>query len=133
MSSNSTINELFTDNEPIDMESIIQLLKQYVRVKRDTNEVFFTEDGNKASVLRKILIFALTHKLLKVEGFIETESISARLVSEKLQIKKGSIDSSFNRLRGKGFIIGSGADYVIPHYKIGEIITLLKEEKDEQS
>lgn len=123
---NSKLNQLFTDSEPLDVESVVSVLKQYVRIKQDTNEIFFTENGNKVTVYKKILLFALARKLLKNERSIDTESFSARLVSKKLQIKKGSIDSSFNMLRGKGFIVGSGTNYEIPNYKIGEILTLFE-------
>ena len=127
---NSKLNQLFTNSEPLDVESVVSILKRYVRIKQDTNEIFFTENGNKVIVYKKILLFALARKLLKTEGIINTESFSAQLTSEKLQIKKGSIDSSFNGLKGKGFILGSGDEYVIPNYKIGEILALFKEENN---
>lgn len=130
MSTNSNLDALFTDSEPLDLESIIQVLKEFVRVKRDNKDIFFTEAGNKTSVPKRILLFALTRKLLKSEGHIENDTFSAKETSKELQTPKGSIDSAFNWLRGKGYILGSGTDYLIPNYKIGEILTILKEKKN---
>jgi len=60
----------------------------------------------------------LGKKLLKVEKYVDTESISAKEIAERLQLKKGTVDGLFNNLRGKSYILGSGSDYMIPNYKI---------------
>ena len=122
----SPINELFTDTEPIDINMIVDVLKSFIRIKRDTNEIFFTEAGNKASVIERILIFALARKVLKVGGHIDSESFSAKGVSDLLQLKKGTVDATFSTLRNKSFILGKGSEYVLPNYKITDILKLLK-------
>lgn len=128
----SPINELFVDTEPIDVNTIVKELKIFIRIKRDTNEIFFTEVGNRASAVEKILIFALGRKILKVNGHIDSESFSAKEVSDLLQLKKGTVDATFSILRNKSFILGSGSEYVLPNYKITDVLNLLKG-KNEQS
>lgn len=128
----SPINELFTDTEPIDVNTIVSVLKNFIRIKRDTNEIFFTEVGNQATAIERILIFALGRKVLKVGGHIDSESFSAKEVSALLQLKKGTVDATFSILRNKSFILGSGSKYVLPNYKITDALNLLKS-KNEQS
>lgn len=124
---NSTIDELFTDSDPLDTTTIIGALKRFIRIKRETHEIFFTEEGNKLSILKRILIFGLGKKLLKIEKYIETESFSAKEIADRLQLKKGTVDGLFNSLRGKSYILGSASEYMIPNYKIGDILNLLEE------
>jgi hypothetical protein len=123
----SPIDELFTDSEPLNISAIVDALKRFIRIKRETHEIFFTDEGNNISILKRILVFGLGKKLLKVEEYIDTESFSAKEVSERLQIKKGTVDGLFNSLRGKSYILGSGSDYTIPNYKITDILALLEE------
>lgn len=123
----SPIDELFTDNEPLDATKIVSVLKKFIRIKRETHEIFFTDEGNKVSIIKRILIFGLGKKLLKYEKYLETESFSAKDISEELQLKKGTVDGLFNTLRGKSHILGSGSDYVIPNYKINDILEILEE------
>ena len=129
---NSAINDLFTDNEPIDKVSIVNVLKKFIRIKKESNEIFLTDIGNELNVVKRILVFGIGKKLLKMENYIETDSFSAKEVAEKLQLKKGTVDASFNTLRTKGYILGSGSEYIIPNYKISDILVLL-EEKNERS
>lgn len=128
----SPISELFTDTEPLDVNAIVSVLKLFIRIKRDTNEIFFTEVGNQSSAIERILIFALGRKVLKVGGHIESESFSAKEVSDLLQLKKGTVDATFSILRNKSFILGSGSEYLLPNYKITDVLNLLKS-KNEQS
>lgn len=127
MATNSTLDDLFTDSEPLDLKSIIPVLRDFVRIKRDSKVIFFTEAGHQVSVFKKILLFGLTKKILKTEGHIENDSFSARDAHQTLKIPKGSIDSAFNGLKARGYILGSGTDYVIPNYKISNILAILKE------
>ena len=127
---NSPINELFTDSDPLDTEAVVKVIKVFIRIKRETNEIFFTETGNKLSVVKRIILFGLGRKLLKIEKIIETDSFSAKEIAQKLQLIKGTVDASFHSLRGKGFIIGSGSDYVIPNYKISNVLSLLEEKNE---
>lgn len=122
----SPINDLFTDSEPIDVQNIVEVLKLFIRIKRDTNEIFFTEAGNQTSAIKRIMIFGLGRKILKVGGHIDTESFSAKDVSDLLQLKKGTVDATFNILRSKSLILGSGSSYIVPNYKITDVLSLLR-------
>ena len=123
----SPIDELFTDSEPLDTITIVNALKRFIRIKRETHEIFFTDEGHRISILKRILVFGLGKKLLKVENYTEAESFSAKEISEELQLKKGTVDGLFNSLRNKSYILGSGSDYSIPNYKIHDILKLLEE------
>lgn len=125
----SPIDELFTDSEPLDTTMVVNSLKRFIRIKRESHEIFFTDEGNEVSILKRILIFGLGKKLLKLEQYIDSESFSAKEITERLQLKKGTVDGLFNNLRSKSYILGSGSDYLIPNYKINNILTLLEAKK----
>jgi len=123
---NSPINDLFTDSEPVDVAAIVEVVKEYIRIKKNTKEVFFTENAGNANVIKRILAYGLGKKLLKIGGYMETEYFSAKEVAKDLRLKKGTVDGTFNVLKKKNQILGSGSEYIIPNYKITDVLNLLK-------
>jgi len=118
------IEELFTDSSPIDEKSTVQALKYFITIQRDSKDIYFKNEKD-LTVEDTILIYGLTKKLLNIRGLVGAEEISASEIYQKTGIKKGSIDSAFNRLRGK-YIVGRKKNYVIPNFKVNEIIENLK-------
>lgn len=125
----SPIEELFSDTGPVDVEEAVKILKPLIQVQRESNEIHLTEAGNKETGINKILTYALGKKILKLEKITESENFSAKEVSEKLGLKKGSVDYYFNSLRGHGLILGSGSRYSIPNAKVSEILNRLRGKK----
>jgi hypothetical protein len=121
----SPINELFTDSEPIDTKAIVDVLKNYIRIKRETREIFFTDLGNDKNISDRMLIYGLSKKVLKVGNHSELETFSAKEITVNLQLKKGTVDGTFSILKKRGLILGSGSEYIIPNYKILEILKML--------
>lgn len=120
----SYIEELFSDAHPLDEKSIVEALKSHLTIQRDNKEIYLK---NTAKVVAddKILAYGLAKKLLRSKGFVEQETISANEVHKKTGIKKGTVDSSFKKLREDGLFVGSGKNYEIPNYKVEEIISRL--------
>jgi len=125
MSKQSPLEELFSDSGPVDLDQLVMVLKPFVRIHSDSKEIYLTDQGNKCNIKNKMLIYFLAKKLLKLEEFISTESVSAKEIADKLNLKKGSVDATFKTLRESGFIMGSGKEYNIPNYKISDINTVL--------
>lgn len=123
----SDIDTLFSDSGPINIPSLVDVLKPLLQIQRETKEIFLTEKGNEATTERQILIYALGKKLLRLEGFIEKETFSAKEIQKELTIKKGTIDFAFHSLRKRGLILGSGSSYSVPNSKITKISNMLKD------
>ena len=66
MESEEKIEELFTDSGPVDLNRLIDGIKSFVQVKRDTKEIFLKPDGAKLDVKRRILVYALTKMALSI-------------------------------------------------------------------
>ena len=126
----SIIEELYSDSGPVNAQLIVSAIKSFIKVQREGNKIFLSEKGIASKSYIKILVYGLTKKLLKLEATIEAESISAKEVSEELNVKKGSVDPTFSVLRKKGFIIGSGTNYTIPNDKILKIVEILNNYKE---
>ena len=125
----SKINELFTSSGPVDTDSVVATLKPLLQIQSETKEMFLTHEGMSLSVAHKVLIYGLAKKLMKIEELIESENFSATQVAKELTINKGSVDSSFNKLRHLGLIVGSGKNYTIPNSKVHSVnMVLLNEE-----
>jgi len=118
-----TIDSLFTDGASFDEPELIVAIQPYVTIQRNTNEIFLKDSS--LSVQKKILTYGLAKKLLKTKNHIDDETITPLEIKQKTGIKKGSVDSSFKRLKDKGLLVGKG-NYEIPNLKISHIINLLK-------
>ena len=119
------IEELFTDTGAINEKEAVEALRPFVSVQRQTKDIFL-RNVEKLTVEEKIIVYALTKKLLKTQGYKESDIISASEIHKKTGIKKGSIDVGFKKLRENGFLVGSGQSYELPHHKVDKIIKLLK-------
>lgn len=125
MSNNKlTIEDLFTDSQPINEEEIVQILKQILVVERDNNQVHFL-DQKSLKMEEKILAYGLAKKLLKIKGVIQEEEFSASQFRNETGLKKGSIDPAFSNLKDK-YIAGKNKSYKVINYKINEILKMLK-------
>ncbi len=125
MTKKTPIEELYTDAGPFDQAAAAQALKPFVAIQRETHRIYL-KGAQKLSVEGKILAYTLAKKLLKMEGRIEEEYVSAAEVNEATGIKKGSVDSAFKKLREAGMLIGSGSRYELPHYQVNVVTERLQ-------
>jgi len=124
------IEELYTSSGPIDEKKIVDAIKPYVAIQRETNTIYLTAESKPLSVDKKILVYALAKKLLGLKDAIEDDSFSAVEIHKETALKKGSIDGNFKKLREKdGFLIGKGKKYEIAVHAINDIINLLGKQK----
>lgn len=119
------IEKLFTDAGAINEKEVVKVLEPFVTIQRQTKDIFL-KNVEKLTVGEKIIAYALTKKLLKIQGYIENDIISASEVHKKTGIKKGSVDFAFKEFRDNGLLIGRGKSYEIPNHKVDKIIKLLK-------
>lgn len=116
------LEDLFTDAGPLNESEIVEAIKPFVMIQKDTLEIHFKETA--LAVDKRILVYGLAKKLLKLRRSIESELITAQEVHQKTGIKKGSIDPGLKKLKDSGFLIGRG-NYEIPAHKISQILKLI--------
>jgi hypothetical protein len=121
-----TFDALFSDNGPFDEEAVVRALHNHVTIQRSTNRIFF-KDTN-LSVEKKILVFGLAKKLLKLKGLTDEEFLTAQEFHEETGIKKGTIDPTFKGLKDKGLLVGK-REYEIPTNKILFIVRIISGDK----
>jgi hypothetical protein len=120
-----TIETLFSDSGPFDEDAVVRALLAHIVIQKPDYGIFFKEA--KLSAKRKMLAYGLAKKLLKRNGLINDESVTALELHQKTGIKKGTIDPMLKSLREEGFFAGK-KEYEIPAYKIQEAVTMISEE-----
>jgi len=117
-----TLDDLFSDAGPFDESAVVKAIMPFITIQKNTNEIFFKESN--LTVDERILVYGLTKKLLKTNGVIEKDPITALEFHKKTGIKKGSVDPMFKKLKDSGVIVGK-KEYEIPNHKVSEIIKLI--------
>jgi hypothetical protein len=115
MEEKNTIKELFMTGDYFDEPGMVSALKSLVTIRPETYDIYFLEDDIKND--DRVLVYALAKKLLYFKKFIKESFISAVEVHNKTGLPKGSVDTSFNRLKGE-FLLGGGKKYELPDRKI---------------
>lgn len=123
------IEKLFAGSFPIDEKEAVDALHPFVVILRDANKIVFKNEKS-LTIEEKILVYGLVKKLLKMKNLGESEAFSAIEINKSLRIKKGSVDSIFNRLRKKNLIVGRGKNYTL--CQPNEIIKRLKEKSENE-
>ena len=126
MNEGSPVDELFTNAGPFDVAAAVQALKPFVAIQREDQNIFL-KNGPKLTVDGKILAYALAKKLLHLEGYAEDGHLSAAEINDATGIKKGSVDSSFKKLREDVILVGSGARYELPHHQVDHVVAMLEQ------
>jgi len=114
-----TFDALFSDSGPFDEEEVVKALHEHVTIQRSTNKIFFKDSA--LSVEKKVLVYGLAKKLLKLKGLAEDEFMTAQEFHEATSIKKGTIDPVFKGLKDKGLLVGK-REYEIPTGKVLSIV-----------
>lgn len=123
MEEKNPIKELFTNTGPFDEEAVVKALKPLISIREGTYEIYLIKDDIKVD--DKVLAFALAKKLLHSRKYREEGYISAVEIYKDTSLPKGSIDSSFKRLRENGYLVGKGKTYEIPNNRIPQTIERL--------
>jgi len=117
-----TINDLFTDGGIFDESEVVSAIQPHVAIQKDTNEIL--PRNSDLSIEKRILVYGLAKKLLKVKGYIEDDSMTPREFHDKTGVKQGSVDPSFKKLKDAGLLVGKSKSE-IPNFKIAQIIKSL--------
>ena len=124
------IEILFTDSGSVDIEAVAKRMKPFLLIQKDEIKMILTEQGSQLNVSDKILMYGIGRKLLKLTGYVEIESFSAKNIADEFNLKKGSVDPSFKGLKSKSYIIGAGSKYVVLNEKINQILTTIEGESN---
>lgn len=127
MSEKKFIEQLFTDSGLINEGEATKVLKNFVTINRTNYEIYFKGEAKNLTVEERIIVYGLAKKLIKLGGYVDSEEFSAEEIKSGSDIKSGSVDSAFKKLRDTGFLVGSGSKYIIPTYKAEDSIKKLKE------
>jgi len=126
MSEKNFIEQLFADSGSINEKEVTEILKNFIVIDRITKEIQLKGEGRNLTVEKKIIVYILAKKLMRLGGYEPAEQVSAEEIKKATGIKGGSVDFSFKKLRDTGFIVGSGSKYIIPNYKVEEAVNKLK-------
>lgn len=118
---------LFTEAEEIDSAELEGLLKPYILIKRDTNYIFFTEQGHQLKLEHKLLLFLLARKVLSLLGKEEKDETPPRTIIETTKLPRGSVLPTLKRLEGKHLAVNIKGNYFVPNYQIHRIKKVLEE------
>lgn len=113
-----------------DEQGMVSALKPLVTIKPDTYDIYFLADTIRNDDI--VLAYALAKKLLYFKKLIKESFISAIEIHNKTSLPKGSVDTSFNKLKGE-FLLGSGKNYELPDRKIPQVIARLTNLKKVES
>ena len=122
-----TIDDLFSDSGPFDEAEVVKAIQPFVTIQKATNDIFFKSSTQKTE--QRILTYGLAKKLLNMKGLVETDKITAVEVHNKTGIKKGTIDPTFKKLKGDGYLVGK-SEYEIPVSKISDVISVIGKTKN---
>jgi len=128
MSKPLSIEDLYTDTGTFDQQKVLQVLHSRVAFTKD-NEIVFTADPTKLKARDAILLYALAKKVLKNNAKIESEMVTSAEIINKTKINKNTVNVTVMRLKGPKLLLGAGAGYEIPMFKVDEAVALLSDNK----
>jgi len=117
----NSFERLFTNQKAIDPAELTAILEPFVRINRETLEIFFTDKGHCLKVPQRVILFLLAKKVLKITEKIDKEETTPKEIFNETRIKKGSIDPTIKQLREKGWIIRLGGGYLVPGYQLPKL------------
>ncbi len=118
------LEELFTDaSSNIDPAELLALLKPFIAINRENKKVIFTPSGLTVSATKKIILFLLSKKVLKLLSLIEQESVSPSEMKDEFSrnMPSGTIDSTLKRLSDSGLVQGEEGKYFVPDFNFVKI------------
>jgi hypothetical protein len=125
-----SIDDLYTDSGTFDQQKVLQALHSRVAFTKE-NEILFTTDPTKLKARDVILLYALAKKILKMNSKIESEMVTNAEILDKTKVNKNTVNVTIMRLKEKKLLMGAGAGYEIPMFKVEEALSLLSGKKSE--
>jgi predicted transcriptional regulator len=122
----SALEQLYTDAGELDIERVVNVLKQYVSIQRNDHKVFFSQEGHALKNDDKMLTYCLVKKMLAAEGVVESEGVSGKEIHEVTEIPKGTVDPAVQKLKKGGLLVGSGSSYQIPNRRVVDVLDRLE-------
>ena len=120
-------NLIVSSNEVINKRLVTDILMRFIKISTD-GEVLFEGTFFKLDNKRKILIYLLTRKVMKIKniGSLETEEAGPSEISNQTGIAFGSVTWTVRDLDSK-LIKSINGKYYVPNYYIEKIKNLFKE------
>lgn len=120
-------NLIVSSNDVINKKIIADLLTHFVKISTD-GEVLFENTFFSLDNKRKLLIYLLTRKVMKIKniGSLEAEEAGPSEISNKTGIAFGSVTWTVRDMDNK-FIKSINGKYYVPNYYIEKIKDLFKE------
>lgn len=111
------LEELFTDRDEVDAGDLVQLLSPYVRIRKEDDRIVFLDEGHRATVRKKVILFLLAKKVLFLLGKAETEFIAPKEIISETKLSRGSVLPAMMKLKND-FVSAVEGKYYIPNHKI---------------
>ncbi len=131
--SNNPLEELYTDsNNHVDPKMLLEILRPFIRINRESKKVIFTTNGIKLTSNNKILVFLLTKKAMWLLKDQLSELVVPKEIKDEFNknIPFGTIDVNLKRLSDKGLIKNDQGKYFVPDFNLPEIEKMLKKKED---
>jgi len=117
------LDKLFVSNEELNKEILFEILDGKVKITEDKDVILIGE----LSHLEKILIYALSKKVMFVKGMEETDLVGPAEVSEKIGLASGTSKVYVRKLQKMGFFLGKGGKYSVPNFALEKIKEFLSD------
>jgi len=123
------LDDIFVDkNEPIDIKLIREILLGKVTIDPE-GRVVFTEEGEKLTDNKKVLIYLVCRKAMIMKGFLspDEEAIGPTKISQKLRVgvsnTKKTTKETFSKL-----LENKKGKYYIPNHNLKKVKAVLSKD-----
>ncbi|MFH1591970.1 MAG: hypothetical protein ABIB47_01235 [Candidatus Woesearchaeota archaeon] len=117
---------IIANKKEFDKELIANLLKDFIRITPDA-DVSLEPDFFKLNNERKVIVYLLSRKVMKIKDIIKTEGVGQHQISRDINIPVGSTKTVIKRI-AKSLLKKDDSGYVIPNYNLNKIKELFKDE-----
>ena len=115
------------ENEVIDKMLLATLLKNYLKIT-ETGEVVSEEQFFSLDAKKKILVFLLARKVMKLKGIghLESEDAGPKEISDKIGIPFGTVGRTLRELVEKNVIQQTeSGKYRVPNFNLHRVKQIL--------
>ena len=111
------LEELFTDKDEVDTSDLVSILSPYIRIRKEDDRIIFLDEGHRATVRKKVLIFLLAKKVLFLLGKIDSEFVAPKEIIFETKLSRGSVLPTMMKLKNE-YVSAVDGKYFIPNHKI---------------
>ena len=133
MSKDSPLQNLFIKSSEEAEKILYEVLKDYIRIDKETHEIIFLENYQSLSNEKKILLTLLARKALQILNLVEDDSLTPREISNKTGVNYNTVRPTLASLTKRGLVNRKEkGKYYIEITKLRTISKIIKGDKSEK-